>query len=294
MTLLPPDRAGRDENWTFRAIVDELPDLVCQFHPDSTLLYVNRAYAAFHGREPDDLVGTSFLDLVPSEFRPPVEANLERLVQAAFAEPVVVNEHLSRDARGRVRWIQWTDKAMFDAAGGLDRFLTVGRDVTERHEAEDRLTELVGQDPLTGLVNRRRALEELGARLALVRPGSSTGVLFCDLDGFKAVNDTEGHAAGDRVLCSVAGALTAAVRGGDLVARVGGDEFVVICDGLGGRSELGAVVSRIRLRLAAAVPSVSVSIGAALARPGERVDEVLGRADADMYEDKRRWERAGL
>ncbi len=116
-----------------------------------------------------------------------------------------------------------------------------------RQQAEERLARLALHDSLTGLANRTQLASAI--RLALARrdrwPGQPA-LLFCDLDGFKGVNDQHGHAAGDRTLVSVARALTSVVRKGDLIARVGGDEFVVLCGEQAGLGEAVDVAERIR------------------------------------------------
>ncbi|MCB0994406.1 MAG: GGDEF domain-containing protein [Acidimicrobiales bacterium] len=283
-----PNSEAHEQHCSFRALVEALPDLVCQYRPDATLVYVNRAYAAFHGLDPAELIGRRFTDLIADDLRPSVGSNLDRLVAEAHARPRSVNEHLSRDATGRNRWVQWTDQAVFADTGELEGFVAVGRDVTERRFAEDRITHLAEHDPLTGLANRRRAVVHLGRALTAVPPVPEVGVLFIDLDGFKLVNDTQGHQAGDRLLQAVAAALRSAVRQHDLVGRLGGDEFLVVCTQLDVAASLGAMTDRIRARLAALQPSVEASVGAVLAQPGDQVADVLHRADRAMYRDKSR------
>ena len=160
-----------------------------------------------------------------------------------------------------------------------------------KHNAD--LRELAVRDPLTGLANRALLGEHLeNAIAARERHGGHVGVLYCDLDGFKAINDARGHRVGDRLLCVVAERLCEATRNSDTVARIGGDEFVVVCPGLEDLHELAAVRSRIEATMHAptpsrvGTPSPRVSIGSALLREGETPSAVLGRADADMYANK--------
>ncbi len=149
------------------------------------------------------------------------------------------------------------------------------------------------RDPLTG-VPGRAAVEARIAQLAQAKPASPDfALLFLDLDGFKCINDRWGHMAGDRVLVSVAKCLAGAVRGGDLIARYGGDEFVVLALGVRTSDELQPVVHR--LRKAAETPiqygdaqlRVSASIGAALSNEGwETLDDLIREADRRMYAEK--------
>jgi diguanylate cyclase (GGDEF)-like protein/PAS domain S-box-containing protein len=162
-----------------------------------------------------------------------------------------------------------------------------------RQRAEERLARLAHHDPLTALANRTQLTAAL--RLALGRrdrqPGTPS-LLFCDLDGFKSINDQFGHAAGDRVLVTVARALTSVVRRGDLVARVGGDEFVVLCGEHSGPGDAVEVAERIRsvveaLDASDGVPlPIGVSVGVAAAEADDDEDTLLLRADRAMYARK--------
>jgi diguanylate cyclase (GGDEF)-like protein len=157
------------------------------------------------------------------------------------------------------------------------------------HAAE--LHAMAVTDPLTRLPNRALLMDRLDVALAArADTRSQVGVLFCDVDGFKAINDALGHEAGDRVLRHVAERLGSAMRAGDTVARIGGDEFVAVCPRLPARGDLDALVARVAAALAEPSPvaPVGVSIGAILARPGEGAAGVLRRADAAMYAEKAR------
>jgi diguanylate cyclase (GGDEF)-like protein len=146
---------------------------------------------------------------------------------------------------------------------------------------------LASTDPLTGIPNRRAYLERVEAAVAAAAWGHSTVVCLVDLDGFKAVNDAGGHAAGDAMLRAVAAALGGAVRETDTVARLGGDEFAVLADTSAGFS--GDVLAE---RLRAAVVSVggasgvTASVGVAEVEPGDDVADLMHRADAAMYRSK--------
>jgi diguanylate cyclase (GGDEF)-like protein len=165
----------------------------------------------------------------------------------------------------------------------------------QRDRAEQTLAYHATHDELTGLCNRRHIAAEIDRALAEVDRGTldEVTILLCDLDGFKPVNDRYGHPAGDAVLKAVAARLTATVRREDLVGRLGGDEFLILCRGaLGsGTAELTArIIEAVRapFPLPAGVVSVGVTIGLAQARPGLAVDRdlLIGLADADMYAGK--------
>lgn len=163
----------------------------------------------------------------------------------------------------------------------------------ELRRHNDDLRAVALRDPLTGLANRTLLLDRLELAIAQRRRGGGeVGVLFCDVDDFKLVNDRWGHETGDRLLCRVADLLQEATRQTDTVARFAGDEFVVVCPGLEGADELEAVVERVaravREREHARVRPVPLrlSIGAALLAGRESAADVLRRADQAMYDAK--------
>ncbi len=252
---------------------------------------VNKTYADLLGRDVEDLVGVDLFDLLHLETGPPpLAAALGLETEQQYVRP-----------DGSVSWVLH-GVATVPGPGGSAGWLAVSaQDITERRRAEQELRELTAvlteravRDPLTGLANRALFEERLRGALARdARSGTSTGVLFLDLDGFKGVNDEHGHAVGDGVLRSIAGRLSRAVRPSDTVARLGGDEFVVLVE-----SADVLALDHLSRRLSKAVTSelevkgirltVGVSIGVALAERGEAdPDSLLAEADARMYRDKR-------
>jgi diguanylate cyclase (GGDEF)-like protein/PAS domain S-box-containing protein len=173
----------------------------------------------------------------------------------------------------------------------LDRLARYVRLAMTRSVEHDRLRELAGTDPLTGAMNRAAFRERLAAVLAEDEPGVT--VAFCDLDGFKPVNDSHGHRAGDAVLIEVVERLRAAVRRADVLARFGGDEFTVLFRH--GDGEPAARIAGQRLLDAMTEPyavgdstvQLGLSIGLVTSRPGDTADQLLGRADAALYDAKR-------
>ncbi|MCU1381145.1 MAG: diguanylate cyclase domain protein, partial [Acidimicrobiales bacterium] len=168
-------------------------------------------------------------------------------------------------------------------------------DITALAESRARLQHLANHDQLTGLPNRAALTERLHDALSAARRrDSSVSLVYCDLDGFKSVNDRYGHLAGDHVLRRTADRLLTATRAGDTVARMGGDEFVILVEDGEARS-LRALLTRIREALSAPIElptgeevSISLTAGAATADGGSDVDDLLGRADAAMYAAKDR------
>ena len=192
-----------------------------------------------------------------------------------------------------------------NAAGAVTELLGVASDVTELVRIEQQLAEAALHDALTGLPNRILLTDRLGKTLARTnRSGHELAVLFCDLDGFKTVNEDGGHEAGDAVLQGTATRLMATLRAEDTAARVGGDGFVVVVepssrtwagpDGAPIDVRAYAVQLAERLEAALAVPiefdgheyAVTVSIGVAFAHAGDDVEDVLAKAGAAMYRAK--------
>ena len=185
---------------------------------------------------------------------------------------------------GEARWLEHTVR---EVAGHADEvyYVHLFDDVTRERAVREELTHLATHDTLTGVANRRWFIERLDRLSRGGSEGLGVGVLFCDLDRLKEINDSYGHLAGDTVLTAVASRLAGAVRGSDDVGRLGGDEFVVLLDGVGSSEDLRAVADKIRTRVSHGVIveghtiDVSISVGAALLSPGEDIRSVLQRAD---------------
>jgi diguanylate cyclase (GGDEF)-like protein/PAS domain S-box-containing protein len=177
--------------------------------------------------------------------------------------------------------------------GGREMFTLIARDATLRKLYEDQLEHQATHDPLTGLANRT-LFDELLVRAAYRadRSGRPVAVLYLDLDGFKDVNDVFGHPSGDRVLSETSRRLEAVVRPGDMVARMGGDEFVVLCEHLSEPGDAETIATRIvqavgkPIPLASGVATVTASVGIALGEPGETAASLIARADEAMYRMK--------
>ena len=265
---------------------------------------VNRTYADLVGRHPEDLVGVPFADVLHPDDAPD-RATVDELETARLLAGD--QEAFSAEQRyvtpdGSTRWVLHGATVVPGPDGRPGWFAVSAQDITERRRAEQELRDLAAllseqavRDPLTGLANRALLEERLRASLARdARAGGGTGLLFLDLDGFKAVNDAHGHEAGDAVLRAVAARLQAAVRPSDTVARLGGDEFVVLVEAAR-PEDLEPVVRRLQAALAGPLVVsrsgplvVGASIGTAWVSRGDADPaSLLHSADLDMYAQKR-------
>ena len=194
---------------------------------DGRLERVNAAFAAITGRPEVELLGASLLSLL---------SLLDRTILPAKLKELRTGEHdwkareiRYQDAAGRGVWVSESSALVRDPDGRPHHILLQVEDITAEHEAQEALAYQAFHDPLTGLHNRAWILDILPVDLrAAKRLGHSVGALFVDLDNFKVVNDSLGHAAGDEVLATVADRIVAGLRPGDRVGRFGGDEFVIV------------------------------------------------------------------
>ena len=214
---------------------------------------------------------------------------------SGIAHTEAVLQHEGRPPRR----LSITSSPIHSANGELLGAVAAMTDVTLRWELEDQLRTAALHDGLTGLPNRALIVDRLDHALRTGhRSGEHVAVMFCDLDGFKAVNDTRGHAAGDEVLVEVARRLVRGLRPGDTIGRLGGDEFVLLCPGAATPEATAAIATRVEHSLRAPVVlssgvrvQVGVSVGVAVSRDGDRPEDVMTRADAGMYAVKEQHHR---
>jgi diguanylate cyclase (GGDEF)-like protein/PAS domain S-box-containing protein len=269
------------------AVLDAAASLIVVVDLEGGLVYWNRACARLSGYSAEELGGAAaILELIPEEERPVALGVTEALARGET--PVTMEVHW-RTRSGELRLISWSNTALHGPDGEVTHIVGTGIDVTETRGLEARLRHLADHDALTGLINRRRFEEELERHLVVGRRYGMTGALLVlDLDGFKAVNDTHGHKAGDHVLCAVADALSQRMRESDLVARIGGDEFAVLLP-----RAVPQEAEQVCQSLERAVPEqvaatgphrIHVSIGFAAFVDGvSSIDDILTAADASMY-----------
>jgi diguanylate cyclase (GGDEF)-like protein/PAS domain S-box-containing protein len=284
--------ALRQQRDLFDAVIDHASALVIVVDRDGVVIRYNKACEELTGIPADQVLGHGWEMLVAPDEAERIRVGLSSLGKTR------------QSIESTVRWltssgdeliVEWLSSAIVDERGQISFVVSTGRDATlERREVE-RLRRRALHDPLTGLPNRILFVDRLTtAARRSSRTAGTVSVLFCDIDHFKTINDTFGHAVGDAVLQEVAARLEQACRAEDAVARIGGDEFVVLVEGIDAVSGLPGIVERIRTAFREQVVvgdvtvRLSVSVGVASTSADDDDGEaLLHRADRAMYADKR-------
>jgi diguanylate cyclase (GGDEF)-like protein/PAS domain S-box-containing protein len=277
-----------------RALLASIRDIVLVADVDGIVSYCSPSIEAALGYNPVDLAGTNARELIHAADFALHDNLVNRLIASDDPQPPI--ELRLHDSAGEWHWFELTSTKLLDdpIAHGI---VTTARNVTARKEAASELIDLSLRDPLTGLPNRISLMDRMAVALAhCERSCDVLALLFCDLDGFKDVNDSLGHNTGDDVLVQIARRMVGAGRACDTVARTGGDEFVIMCEGLREVNDAATIAAKIRdaveapLVLGGKNAVLSVSIGIVTVRPDEarHADpmRLLHNADAAMYKAK--------
>ena len=281
------------------AVLAASPDLIHIREVDRTeMVWTSRSILDMLGYSQEHIseLGPALYDtLIPIEDRRAFDA-ASLAAQGLDDGQVSQVRHRVLHADGTYRWLsRRLTPFLRDDAGRVMQLLGVSRDITDSVALEDRLEHAALHDELTGLPNRRLLQDRITKALTAKDPKARTAVLFCDLDGFKDINDLHGHTVGDHVLTEVAARLLTTTREGDTVSRLGGDAFVVVLRVKAGEDPTAVaqgVAGRIRSALAADIPvgegvhRLTVSIGVAIPAQDGAPDDVLRDADHAMYQAK--------
>ncbi|GGL37925.1 diguanylate cyclase domain-containing protein [Planomonospora parontospora] len=283
---------GRREH-LFRRLAESLPVGLLQLGRDGSVVYANSQLAAMFGT---GAAGTARerLASVVGDDRAVLDAALEdvlcggpdREIEVTVAPPA---------ARGRRRRCAVTLVGLSDEEGAPGALVCV-RDITESVRSREELRIRATFDHLTGCHNRASSLAILDRELS-EQGRHLTGVIFIDLNEFKSVNDSLGHAAGDELLVQAADRIRGVIRSDDVVGRIGGDEFLLICPRLEVAAEVAGIAERVgealegEVALSAGTARLSAAIGVTCSAPGSTGDALIAQADTAMYESKRRRSR---
>ncbi|HBF46281.1 MULTISPECIES: diguanylate cyclase domain-containing protein [Shewanella] len=270
-----------------RDVMDLMLDAVCVVDKAGTFVFVSAAFEDIFGYSPDEVIGKPMIDHVYPEDGIKTLKVVESLMEGK-KQPRFENRWVRKD--GKIIDILWSARWSEDHQFRI----AIAHDITERKLMEQQLHYIAGHDPLTELPNRALLFGRLQTSLGLARrEGSHLSLLFIDIDGFKHVNDSYGHLVGDKLLKNIAQRLRDCVRKSDTVGRFGGDEFVVVLNGIDSFDNVLVITENIRAQLEKTYQfddlnlQLSPSIGVArYPDNGDDEQQLLQYADQAMYRAK--------
>lgn len=278
----------------YQTLTQLAPVGIVKLNQEWTCDYANDMWCQLTGQSQESNMGSGWIDALHEDQRPQVLMDMRRaLLEGKTYRQIVRLEPPDK----RPLWVSMNATGLMNSLQLLTGSLVVIMDVTEQHMAERRLTQIAHHDALTGLPNRTSFLDELHRSLNARKPHGILALLFIDLDGFKAVNDTLGHDAGDELLQQVAQRILQTVRDDDIVARLGGDEFTVTLRSLDNSHDASIVADAIvhtlkqpfLLQMEEVYVSASVGIAMASGMEGTGVqtaNSLIKQADVALYRAK--------
>jgi diguanylate cyclase len=269
-------------------IADNMPAAICYIDRARIYRYNNATHARWLGKTIEEIINRPVFEVSGEAAFNMLEQHMTR----AFAGASVDFE-IDVENNGEVRNVRGNAVPDIDAMGAVVGIYVMMQDATKLKRAQEKLVQLAQFDSLTSLANRNRLREKLNEALARRnRSGKELAVLYLDLDKFKSINDRFGHGGGDEVLREFANRLKASVRQTDTVARIAGDEFVVLLEDLHCAAESEQIArgildnTKLPMTFDGAEINFSTSIGIAMALPEDNTDSVLKRADEALYSAK--------
>ena len=286
------EQTAKETEARFRSLVQHSSDVFAILDPLGIIRYVSPAAERVFGTSGDRMVNRTLAELVHEEDRGAYEAHFSASLMGSSSTSHIGCRMIRIDGE----WMRTETVATnLLADTNVNGIVLTIRDVTERVTLEEHLRHQALHDPLTGLGNRALFQDRVAHGLARAeRTNSEVAVVFLDLDNFKEINDSLGHAAGDAVLVQTANRLRTCLRDSDTAARFGGDEFAMLLEQTRGEGEVMDVAHRISAALGRPLQvegkdvDLSASIGIARAQPQQSADEVLRNADVAMYHAKAR------
>ncbi|HWB40766.1 MAG TPA: EAL domain-containing protein [Gemmatimonadales bacterium] len=286
------ETAVRQNEARFRSLVQHSSDVIIVTRANGTMRFVSPSANRVFGYDPSEMVGRPIVTLLHPDDRDRATATFEHAARSPGVTGPVEWRFRQPDGSWLHAEILATNLTGDPTVKGI---VLNTRDVSERKRLEEQLTHQAFHDPLTGLANRALFRDRVSHALALaMRQTHPITVLFLDLDDFKRVNDSLGHAEGDRLLIAAAERFLSCARAADTVARLGGDEFAILIEHAAGPDGRGELLERLAtamghpFTLSGNQVQVTASIGVATASQGDTADDLLRNADVAMYAAKRR------
>ena len=273
-----------------RLMIDAVPAMITYLDTEGRYLFCNRPYLELLGKSADEVLGRSLREVLGAALHEKLRPWREQVLAGRTAH----YERQHQRADGKVLDLSVTFVPHLDEAGRVAGFFSLTLDITELKVLERRLAHMAQHDALTGLPNRALFDDRLAQALERRKRHRETfALVYLDVDHFKLINDTRGHAVGDQLLCGFAARVRQCIRGVDTAARVGGDEFALILEGPIAAEHAAAVGRKIvaamreAFEVDGAPVSITTSIGIAVASdPAMTATALAASADAALYEAK--------
>ncbi len=281
-------KALKESEARYQALYDLAPDIYTTLNNRGEILSMNQSGLEMLGYKKEEITGTQAINLVHPEDKVLVTKHIEEVFLTGNDTASIEYRKVRKD--GSFMWIH--ENVKLDEEAGVPRLLVVCRDITVRRELQERLKFHATHDSLTQLINRRELESRLKRVLVEMSEHENHALCFLDLDEFKMINDANGHAAGDELLRQITAILHENIRSRDTLARIGGDEFIVLMEHcpLGSAVKLAEkfnkIIAEFEFRWRAQTFNIGVSIGIIPLQPQASVDKMLSDADSACYKAK--------